>query len=145
MRSFSGVMIFPRAVVVLGIGGEDEEDVEREAERIALNLNVAFLHDVEEADLNFSGEVGELIDGKDAAIGSRKKAVVDGEFIGEVAAAAGRPDGIDIADDVGHGYVGRSELFDKAILAGIQEMGVLSPSRRSFRGRHGRWVSGDRR
>src|SRR6266851_2439167 len=104
--------------VIFWIGGEDEEHVEREAQGIALNLNVAFLHDVEEADLNFSGEVGQLIDGEDAAIGSRKKAVVDGEFVGEVAAAAGRPDGIDIADDVGHGYVGRGELFDKAIVAG---------------------------
>src|ERR1700687_18953 len=65
--------------VILGIGGENEEHVEREAQGIALNLDVALLHDVEEADLNFSGEVGELIDGKDAAIGSRKKAAVDGD------------------------------------------------------------------
>src|SRR6267142_1849406 len=49
---------FAAGGVVLGIGGEDEEDVERKAERIALNLDVALLHDVEEADLNFSGEVG---------------------------------------------------------------------------------------
>jgi len=59
--------------VILGIGGENEENIERKAQGIALNLNVAFLHDVEEADLNFSGEVGELIDGKDAAIGAREE------------------------------------------------------------------------
>src|SRR5712691_8657613 len=94
---------FPARGVVLRIRGENEEDVEREAEWIALNLNVAFLHDVEEADLNFSGEVGKFVDGEDAPIGARKKAVVDGEFVGEVAAAAGGADGIDVANDVGHG------------------------------------------
>src|ERR1700737_1947174 len=104
--------------VILGIGGENEEHVERKAKGIALNLNVAFLHDVEEADLNFSGEVGQLIDGKDAAIGAREKAVMDGEFVGEVAAAAGGADGIDVADDVGHGDVGSGEFFDEAIVAG---------------------------
>src|ERR1700687_3238249 len=103
--------------VILGIGGENEENIEREAQGITLNLNVAFLHDVEEPDLNFSGEVGELIDSKDAAIGTREKAVVDGELIGEVAAAASGADGIDVPDDVGHGDVGCGEFFDEAILA----------------------------
>src|SRR5712664_4983339 len=77
---------FAAGGVVLGIGGEDEEDVERKAEWIALNLDVALLHDVEEADLNFSGEVGWLVDGEDAAIGAGEKAVVDGEFVGKIAA-----------------------------------------------------------
>src|SRR5216684_6090478 len=103
--------------VILGIGGENEEHVERKAEGVALNLDVAFLHDVEEADLNFSGEVREFIDGKNAAIGAGEKAVVNGELVGEVAAAAGGADGIDVADDVGHGHVGSGELFDETILA----------------------------
>ncbi len=108
---------FAAGGVVLGIGGEDEEDVERKAERIALNLDVAFLHDVEETDLNFSGEIGELVDGEDAAIGAGEKAVVDGELVGKIASAAGGADGIDVADDVGHGDIGRGEFFDEAILA----------------------------
>src|SRR3989454_7067993 len=113
--------------VILGIGGENEENIEREAQGIALNLNVAFLHDVEEADLDFSGKVGELIDGKDAAIGAREQAVVDGEFVGEVASAASGADGIDVADDVGHGDVGCGEVFDEAILAGHSgEGGVVA-------------------
>jgi len=33
--------------VVLGVGGEDDGNVEREADGVALNLHVAFLHDVE--------------------------------------------------------------------------------------------------
>ena len=111
--------------IVLGVGGEDEEDVERKTQGIALNLNVAFLHDVEESDLNFAGQIGEFINGKDAAIGAWEKAVVDGEFVGEVAAAASGADGIDITDDVGHSYVGGGELFDEAIVAGHPRDGSI--------------------
>src|SRR5256886_8591630 len=104
--------------VILRIRRENDEHVEREAQRIALNLNVAFLHDVEEADLNFSGKVWQFVNGKNAAVGARKKPIVDGEFVGQVASAASRADGINIADNVGHGYVRRSQFLDKAILAG---------------------------
>jgi len=54
-----------------------------------------------------------------------EKAVVDGEFVGEVAAAASGADGIDITDDVGHGYVGGGELFDEAIVAGHPRDGSI--------------------
>ena len=67
--------------VILGIGGEDEQHVERQANRVALNLDVAFLHDVEEADLNLAGEIGQFVDGEDAAIGAGQQAVVDGQFV----------------------------------------------------------------
>ena len=66
--------------------------------------------------MNFSGEVGQFIDGKDAAVGAREQAVVDGKFIGKIAAAAGGTNGIDITDDVGHGDVRSGELFDEAVL-----------------------------
>ncbi len=56
--------------VVLGVGGEDDGYVEREADGVALNLHVALLHDVEERDLDLAGEVGKLVDGEDAAIGA---------------------------------------------------------------------------
>src|SRR5437879_1709863 len=108
---------FSTGGVILGIGGKDNQHVERQPQRIALNLNVAFLHDVEEADLNFSGKVGQFVDGEDAAVGAREEAVVDREFVGAVAAAASRAGGIDVAADGGHGYVGRGELFDKAVVA----------------------------
>ena len=68
--------------------------------------------------MNFSGEIGEFVDGEDAAIGAGEQAVVDGEFVGEIAAAARGADGIDVADDVGHGDVGSGELFDETIFAG---------------------------
>src|SRR5262249_13568992 len=40
-----------------------------------------------------------------------KKAVVNGEFAGEVVASAGGLDGVDVADEVGDGDVGRGEFF----------------------------------
>src|SRR5262249_49094405 len=108
---------FSTGGIVFGVRGKDEKDIEGKANWVALNLDLAFLHDVEQAYLNFSGEVGEFVDGEDTAIGARKKAVVDGEFIGEVAATAGGADGIDVADDVGDGDVGRGEFFDVAEVA----------------------------
>ena len=44
------------------------------------------------ADLDFSGEVGQFVDREDAAIGARQQAVVDGQLVGEIAAAASGAD-----------------------------------------------------
>ena len=44
--------------VVLGVRGEAHEHVERKADGIALNLDVALLHDVEQPDLDLAAEVG---------------------------------------------------------------------------------------
>ena len=118
---------FAAGGVVLGIGAEDEGDIEREADGIALNLHVAFLHDVEERHLDFAGEVGQLVDGEDAAIGAWEQAVMHGEFAGEVLAAARGLDGIEIADEVGNGDIGRGELFDVALVAVEPCDGVSSP------------------
>src|SRR5208283_307156 len=109
---------FSAGGVVLGIGGEDEEHVEGQAQGIALNLDVAFLHDVEQADLDFAGEIGEFVDGENAAIGAGEKAVVDSELIGKVATAAGGADGVNVANDVGDGDVRGSKFFDEALIAG---------------------------
>ncbi len=91
--------------------------IKRQAQRVALNLNVAFLHDVEQSDLNFSREVGQLVDAEDAAIGAGKQAVVNGQLVGKIAAAARGANGIHVADDVGHGDVRRGQLFDIAAVA----------------------------
>ena len=66
--------------VVFRIRREHEHDIERQAHRVALNLHVAFLHDVEQADLNLAGQVGQFVDGEDAAIGARQQAVVNRQF-----------------------------------------------------------------
>ena len=102
--------------VVLGVGGEDDGYVEREADGVALNLDVAFLHDVEEGDLDFAGEVGDFVDGEDAAVGAGEQAVVHGELGAELVVAARGLDGVDVADEVGYGDVGRGELFDVAVV-----------------------------
>src|SRR5205814_563855 len=84
---------------------------------VALNLDVAFLHDVEEADLNFSGEVGKFVDGENAAIGARQQAIVNREFVREIASASRGANGVDVADDVSDGNVRCGEFFDKALVA----------------------------
>ena len=102
--------------VVLGIGAEDDGDIERQADGISLNLHVAFLHDVEQADLNLSRQIGQFVDGEDAAVGAGQQAVVHGELAGEFVSAARRFDRIDVADQVGDGHVGRGQLFHVAML-----------------------------
>ena len=67
--------------VVLGIGAEHQHDIERQADGISLNLHVAFLHDVEQAHLDFSRQVGQFVDGEDAMIGARQQSVVHGDSL----------------------------------------------------------------
>ena len=77
--------------VVLGVRGEDHQHVQRQADRIALDLHVAFLQDVEQAHLDLAGEVGQLVDGEDAAVGARQQAVVHRQLVAEVRGRAARP------------------------------------------------------
>ncbi len=104
--------------VVLGVRAEDDGYVEREADGIALNLHVALLHDVEEGNLDFSGEVWEFVDGEDAAVGAWEEAVVHRQFAAEVLVGAGGLDGVDVAYEVGYGDVGGGEFFDVALVGG---------------------------
>ncbi len=66
--------------------------------------------------MNLSREVGKFVDGEDAAIGARQQTVVHGKLARKLVAAAGGFDGIDIADQVGNRYVGRSQFFNVAML-----------------------------
>ena len=79
-------------------------------------MHVAFLHDVEQANLNFAGEIGEFVDGENGAIGAGQQAVVHGEFAGKFVASAGGFDGIDVSDEVGDGDVGRGQFFYVAVV-----------------------------
>src|SRR5205807_1954850 len=107
---------FSASRVVFGIRAEDDSDVEWQTNRISLNLHIAFLHDVEQANLNFAREVGEFVDGEDAAIGAGQQAVVDGELARQFVAAAGRFDGVDVADEVGDGDIGRGQFLHEAVV-----------------------------
>src|SRR5208282_5183823 len=97
--------------VIFRVRGEDQEHIQRQAQRIALNLDVAFLHDVEEAHLDFSGKVGQFVDGKDSAVGARQQSIVNGELIGKVAASTSGADGVNVAENVRDGHVGRGQFF----------------------------------
>src|SRR5271163_4540128 len=104
--------------VIFGIGGEDQQHVEHHAHRIAFNLDVAFLHDVEQTHLNFSREVRQFVDAENATIGAGQQAVMNGELVGKIASAARGFDGVHVADHVRDGDVGRRELFHVAVFAG---------------------------
>ena len=102
--------------VILGVGAGHDVDVEGELDAVALDLDVALFHEVEQADLDALGEVGELVDAEEAAVVPRYEAVVDGELVGEIA-AFGDLDGVDLADEIGHGDVGGGQLLGVALLA----------------------------
>ena len=102
--------------VVFRVRAEDDQQVQREAHGVALNLNVPFLQDVEEADLDLAGEVRQLVDREDAAVGARHQAVVHRELIRQLEAGARRLDRIEIADHVGDRHVRRREFLHVALV-----------------------------
>ena len=103
--------------VILRVRREHQHHVQRQTHRITLNLHVAFLHDVEKTNLNLAGEVGQLVDRKDAAIRARQQAVMNRQLVAEQVTTLRGFDRIDVADDVGNGDIRRRELFDKARVA----------------------------
>ena len=103
--------------VVLRVGGEDHHHVQRQAHREAFDLDVAFLEDVEQADLHLAGQVGQLVDGEEAAVGARQQAEVHRQLRAELQPRLGGLDRVDVADEVGDGHVGRGQLLDVAGLA----------------------------
>src|SRR6266566_4280295 len=59
---------FSSCCVVLRICRKHQHYVKRQTYRITLNLHVAFLHDIEESDLNLSRQIRQLVDCKNAAV-----------------------------------------------------------------------------
>ena len=126
----------PTAVgVVLGVGRGHQHDVERQPHPVAADLHVALLQHVEQADLDALGEVGQLVDGEDAAVEPGHEAVVDGQLVGQVP-ALGHPDGVDLADEVGDRGVGGGELLAVALAA-------VDPGDRQVLARLGEQVLGE--
>ena len=133
--------------VVLRVGAEDHHDVERQPHRVALDLDVAFLKDVEEADLDLAGEVGQLVDREDAAVRARQQPVVHRQLVGELQAGARGLDRIEVADQVGDRDVGRRQLLDVArvavepadrqVVAGLARRARGTPRRAAPAGRRG--------
>src|SRR5271165_5946447 len=102
--------------VVLGVGAEHKHDIERKSNRVALNLYVSLLHDVEQTHLDFSCQIGKFVDREYSAIGAGKQAIVDGQFAAELVPTLGGLDGIDVSNQIGDGDVGRRQLLHIALL-----------------------------
>ncbi len=101
----------PTAVrVVLGVGRREQHEVERQVDLVAAHLDVALLEHVEQADLDALGQVGQLVDGEDAAVRAGHEAVVQRELVGQVA-TLGHLDRVDLADQVGDRGVGGGQLL----------------------------------
>ena len=85
-------------------------------------------------DLDALGEVGQLVDREDAAVGPRHEAVVERELVGEVS-ALGDLDRVDLADQVGDRGVGRGELLAEPFARGAPSGSASSSPISSTRSR----------
>src|SRR4051812_29558490 len=90
---------FAAAVVRGRVRGEEEPDVDVEANGIAADLHVALFENVKQADLHELIELGQLVDRKNAAMHAGNEPKMQG-FLGRHAHAAGELGGVDFADDV---------------------------------------------
>ena len=96
--------------VVLRVGARHQEKIELEPQRVAADLDVAFLQHVQQRHLDPLGQVGQLVQAEDAPVGARNEPEVDSLWIAE--RAPGRDlDRVDIADQVADAGVGRGELL----------------------------------
>jgi hypothetical protein len=74
------------ARVVLRVRRRDDVEIQGQPDREAANLDVPLFEDVEQADLDPLGEVGELVDREDPPVRSRDQAVVERQLVAEIAA-----------------------------------------------------------
>ncbi|MCG3120720.1 MAG: hypothetical protein ALAOOOJD_03548 [bacterium] len=103
--------------VIFRVRGVYDHHVERNADRETTNLNVFFLHDVEEADLDARLQIRQFVDRKNAAIGARNDAEMNDALVGIMQALRRGFDWIDIADQIGDRHIRRRQLFAVALLA----------------------------
>ena len=61
--------------------------------------------------MNLACQIGQLVDGENAAIGAGQQAIVDSHLAAEFVPAPGCFDGIDITNQVGDGDVGRGQFL----------------------------------
>ena len=102
--------------VVLRVRAGHEQQVERQPERVAADADVALFQHVQQRDLDPLGEVGQLVQGEDAAVGPRHQAEVNGLRVAE-GAALGHLDRVDVADQVADAGVRGGELLAVPVVA----------------------------
>ena len=115
--------------VVFRVRREQEENVEHEADREALDLDIPLLEDIEEPDLDLARKVRQLVQREEPPVRPREEPEVDRQLVREEVAAPGRLDGVHIADQVRNRDVGRGQLlhvtalpgqpFDRGVVAGL--------------------------
>ena len=107
----------PAAVrVVLRVRAGHQQQVQRQPHAVAADLDVPLLQHVEQRHLDALGQVGQLVDAEDAAVGARHEAVVDGLGVAQ-RAALGHLDRVDVADQVADAGVGRRQLLPEPVAA----------------------------
>ena len=101
--------------VVFGIGRKNHKQIQRQTDGKAADLQVFFLHDVQQADLDARLEVGQFVDGEDAAVRARDDPVMNDVLGRETQAQRSGLDRVDVSEQVGDGHVGRRQLFAVAV------------------------------
>jgi hypothetical protein len=102
--------------VVLGVRAGHQQQVQRQPQRVAADLDVALLEHVQQRDLDPLGQVGQLVDAEDPPVGARHQAVVHGLRVAQRAALR-HLDRVDVADQVAHRGVRRGELLAVPVAA----------------------------
>src|SRR3990172_2280270 len=83
--------------IVFRVGAGDEENIERQPDAVAPNLDIPLLHQIEKTDLKFFSKVRQFVYAEDAAVGPGHHAVVYGQLVRKIA-ALGNLDRVHIAD-----------------------------------------------
>jgi hypothetical protein len=73
---------FPARGVIFGIRREHQHNVQGQTHGMPFDLHVAFLHDVEQSDLNLARQIGQLIDSENPAIGARQQPIMHRQLAG---------------------------------------------------------------
>ena len=126
--------------VVLGVGARHQHDVERQPERVAADPDVALFEHVEQRHLDPLGQVGQLVEAEDAAVGPRHHAEVDGLRVAE-GPSLGHLDRVDVADQVADAGVRGGELLAvplASVLPGDREVLALLLGEAAAAGAHRR-------
>ena len=102
--------------VVLRVRAGHDEHVDGKPDAVALHLDVALLHHIEEPDLDLFREFRKLVDAEDSAVGPRHETKMDGQLVAE-GSTLGDLDRVHVADQVCDRNVGRGQLLYVAVFA----------------------------
>ena len=100
--------------VILRVGRRHHIDVQRQPDAVALDLHIPLFHQVEQPHLNPLGQVGQFVDAEDAPVGARHQPIVNRQLVRQIMPFR-HLDGVDFANQVGDGNVGRRQLFRVAL------------------------------